>query len=556
MEIPRPNDSAAAARDFAFVHHRFARVAVWIYSTAAALTVTLLIVALVTDLSHEKNAVRNMLLRETELRAQYFAWYLGLLENELHRLGLRSEVDLLDEDMGPERSLLELAHNKSTFFNVGVAIIGADGTVAWSEPRSFLTPGRSVGGESWFRSIRNSATVRIEPVQPERESDALIYVVSPVVRGGQFAGVLLGAIDLAGEAALTTSARPDVHVDTVLAARDGSVVYPPKPPAFAAEAGWRALLTAGTGSSFLADGLLGGRRVVAGVSAVSGANFLLLSLVDEERLFAPARARLFERLSVGLVVTVIPLFVLVQALRRSLESFRKSEEEMRREERLRLLGEAVNAIAHEITNALNGLRVGLDLIGSGDGGSAGRNRTITLGALRSEVQRLTEFTTELLIFSKGLSPRPVTVEMGEFVRKVVELTGERAEDQGVVLEVEANDGPVSVYADPKLLHVVLVNLLGNALDAVASAQDPSPRVVVKIKEGPRIAEVRVSDNGPGITEPLRPRLFEPFVSGKPNGIGIGLSLSRKIARAHGGELELESAGPGATFLLTLPKGDS
>jgi len=62
----------------------------------------------------------------------------------------------------------------------------------------------------------------------------------------------------------------------------------------------------------------------------------------------------------------------------------------------------------------------------------------------------------------------------------------------------------------------------------------------------------VRDNGPGIPEPLRARLFEPFVTGKPNGVGIGLALSRRIARAHGGDLELEAPGPGASFLLTLP----
>ena len=525
----------------------------WIYSGAAALTVTLLVGALVTDLSHEQEAMRNMLLSETELRAQYFSWYLGLLENELRRLGLRSEVNLLDQNMEPERSLLELSHNKSAFFNVGVAIIGADGTVAWSEPSSFLAPGLSVAAERWFQAVRNSAAVGIEPVQPERESDSLIYVVSPVVRSGKFAGVLLGAIDLANEAALGTSVRPDLRVDTLLATRDGVVVYPPKPPAFAAEAGWGALFSGRAADSFVADGRLGGRRVVAAASAVSGANLILWSLVDQQLLFAPARARLLERLGLGLVVTTIPLFLLVQLLRRSLESFRRSEEVARREERLQLLGEAVNVIAHEITNALSGLRVGLDLIPSGDGSAEPRKREVTLRALRSEVQRLNDFSTELLIFSKGLSPRPAMLEMGEFVRKVVALTRERAADQGVTLEVEDGDGPVVLHADPKLLHVVLVNLVGNALDAVAMSTDSSPRIVVRLAEGPRTAEVRVSDNGPGVAEKLRNRLFEPFVSGKPNGIGIGLALSRKIARAHGGELELEPTGPGATFLLTLPR---
>jgi signal transduction histidine kinase len=64
--------------------------------------------------------------------------------------------------------------------------------------------------------------------------------------------------------------------------------------------------------------------------------------------------------------------------------------------------------------------------------------------------------------------------------------------------------------------------------------------------------VRVSDNGPGVPAELRARLFEPFVTGKPSGVGIGLALSRRIALAHGGDLALEPGGAGASFLLTLP----
>jgi signal transduction histidine kinase len=541
------------SRDVASAHRRFARAAIGIYLCAAALTVGLLVAAIVTDLSYEQATMRRTLLGETELRARYFSWYLGLLENELRRLGLRSEVNLLDQNMEPERSLLELSHNKSTFFNVGVAIIDADGTVAWSEPRAFLAPGQSVAADGWFEAVRRSGVVRIEPVRPERESDSLVYVASPIIRAGRFNGVLLGAIDLAAESAFALSARADLKIETVLTTREGAVVYPAKPPPFAGEPVWGDLFKRrGADESFLGGVRLGGRSVVAAASPVSGADLYLLSLVDGDRLFGPARTRLYERLAVGLIVTTIPFFLLVQALRRSLETFRRSEEERRREQELRLVGEAVNVIAHEVTNSLNGLRVGLDLM-SPEGGAEERKRKVTLPALRSELQRLTDFTTELLIFSKGINPRPVKLQIGEFLDKVIEVTRGRAAEQGVALAVENGTGPLAVRADPHLLHVIIVNLVGNALDAVAMSSDPTPRVVVGLSEGRRTAEIRVSDKGPGVADSVRRVLFEPFVSGKPNGTGIGLSLSRKIARAHGGDLVLESPGPGATFLLTLPK---
>jgi len=101
--------------------------------------------------------------------------------------------------------------------------------------------------------------------------------------------------------------------------------------------------------------------------------------------------------------------------------------------------------------------------------------------------------------------------------------------------------------------VVVVNLIGNALDAAAMSTDASPRVVVELSRRARGVEVRVCDNGPGVAEPIRKRLFEPFVTGKPNGVGIGLALSRKIARAHGGDLERQDSEVGAAFVLRLPQ---
>jgi two-component system C4-dicarboxylate transport sensor histidine kinase DctB len=109
-----------------------------------------------------------------------------------------------------------------------------------------------------------------------------------------------------------------------------------------------------------------------------------------------------------------------------------------------------------------------------------------------------------------------------------------------------------VHGDPTLLRIVISNLVSNALDAVAGVEPP--KIVVTLEAAPDHAEIRVEDNGPGVTEALRERLFTPFVTGKPSGVGMGLSISRKIARAHGGDLVLERSLSGASFLLTLPLG--
>ena len=120
----------------------------------------------------------------------------------------------------------------------------------------------------------------------------------------------------------------------------------------------------------------------------------------------------------------------------------------------------------------------------------------------------------------------------------------------VALTVTVPEAPVRVHADAALVHVVVSNLIGNAIDALAVA--PSGHVRISLEQRGDLAVLRAADDGPGVAAAVRAKLFEPFVTGKPSGVGIGLALSRKIARAHGGDLVLEPSATGASFLFTLP----
>jgi two-component system C4-dicarboxylate transport sensor histidine kinase DctB len=229
--------------------------------------------------------------------------------------------------------------------------------------------------------------------------------------------------------------------------------------------------------------------------------------------------------------------------------FQRSEQAAVREERLQHLGEAASSIAHEVKNALNGLSMGLELVVR-PGDPAKRERLLV--ELRNEISRLSEFTTELMTFSRGIEPRRTELDLAEFVPKVTGLLKDSAEESGTSLDVVALEQPILVHADPTLLHVVISNLVGNALEAVGSVEDQPPHVEVRLQKRDKVAELRVVDNGKGVASKVRKTLFEPFQTGKPNGVGIGLALSRKIARAHGGDLTLEAIPRGASFLLTLP----
>jgi len=106
-----------------------------------------------------------------------------------------------------------------------------------------------------------------------------------------------------------------------------------------------------------------------------------------------------------------------------------------RGERLRSLGEAVDLIAHEVKNSLNGLRIGLDMILQGEGGAVVARHAGAVRGLRAEMERLSSFTGELLSFSKGVVPRPVGIDLQVTARKIVDLSREAAERQSVALEV-------------------------------------------------------------------------------------------------------------------------
>jgi signal transduction histidine kinase len=537
---------AEVETELAAAHARFARAAMSIYVGTAAIALLLLLAALAADLAHQRQTAEDMLSLETQVRSHYLTRHLQLLESELTRLGLRSEVDLLDENMEPERSLLRLSHEKSAFFNVGVAILARDRTVMWSEPQSFLATGRSPVGEDLFAAVQRTRAAQVVRAEGARSGASILYVVSPIMRNGQFTGALLGAID---PSSLLLDRRAGTAL--ALATADGRVIYPPGPPPLDTRPVWLAVGSR-PAQPFTVEAELDGRPQVVAGAPVHGTDFVLLSVADADALFGPARRRLAVRLGLGLALAALPLVVVALLLRRSLRAFRQAEEDAVRGERLRTLGEAVDLIAHEVKNSLNGLRMGLDLILQGDHtGLQARQRRAVAG-LRQEMERLSEFTSELLFFSKGVVPRPVTLDLAQFVPKVTELARDAAEAQGVVLKVVPGDRQVSVRADPTLVHVVIANLVGNAVNFAAVGEAAPPWVEVRVTSSNGGAGVLVRDSGPGVAPAVRSRLFEPFVTGKPNGVGIGLALSRRIARAHGGDLVHEEAAAGAAFRLVLP----
>jgi nitrogen fixation/metabolism regulation signal transduction histidine kinase len=150
-------------------------------------------------------------------------------------------------------------------------------------------------------------------------------------------------------------------------------------------------------------------------------------------------------------------------------------------------------------------------------------------------------------------PRPVlrTVRLDELAGRVQQLMSAIVESKGIAYTSSVEPATLTAIADPDLLEQALINLLRNAVDALSGR--PHAHIEVRCYPLDRDIAVSIADNGPGVDAATRDRIFVPFFTTKPGGSGIGLSLARQIAHAHGGRLELTNNPPhGAVFTLVLP----
>jgi len=216
----------------------------------------------------------------------------------------------------------------------------------------------------------------------------------------------------------------------------------------------------------------------------------------------------------------------------------RRQEQLVASEKLASVGRIAAGIAHEINNPLAVIVGHARLLERHpDPGVADDARRVGL-----EAERCREIVQGLLDLARPTRLAWGEVELAELVADVAEALT-RA---GTPCVVEVSGGAPTVPADPRKLRQIVWNLLRNAAEAA-----PGEAIAVALSAGPEVLEMRVSDPGPGIDEAIIGQLFEPFQTTKPEGTGLGLAVSRALARAHGGELTLHAQRP-TTFRLTLP----
>jgi len=254
-----------------------------------------------------------------------------------------------------------------------------------------------------------------------------------------------------------------------------------------------------------------------------------------------------QALVAGLTLTGLYLGVMVDERERAAESLRESL-------RLAAAGEMAGAIAHEVNQPLTALsnygQSALALLGAP--GGARPQLAAIIEKMLQEASRAAEVVRRLReLFRTGTTrlERVSAEELAASVRRIAqELIGPRA----ITLHLRhAGDLP-ALYVDRLQVELALRNLIANAVEALSAQPVADAAVEVRLlREGDDRMRIVLGDNGPGLGSATRARLFEPFVSGKPTGMGLGLAVSRAIAEAHGGSLEARP-GPRAEFHLILP----
>lgn len=217
-------------------------------------------------------------------------------------------------------------------------------------------------------------------------------------------------------------------------------------------------------------------------------------------------------------------------------------------ERLQAIGETVATISHSVKNILQGLRSGADAVElalrRGDLDMAREGWPI----VARNLDRISWLAMNMLAFAKD---RPLEVEesdLGQLVREACDLMRSTAERQRCKLEVKVDDPMPPAPVDANAVHQVLLNLLANAIEAVPAG---GGRVSVRCALDARAGRftVEVEDDGPGVPQALRGRMFEPFASSKgQRGTGLGLAVARALVERHGGGLSHRDATPRGTVL--------
>ncbi len=282
---------------------------------------------------------------------------------------------------------------------------------------------------------------------------------------------------------------------------------------------------------------------------------------------------------------------MVHEIEQVVDRLQQREREVLRAEQLAAVGQIAAGVAHELRNPLTSIKLLVQTsreesearasaVADGDhfprtssssmaeplASNASSLSPADLDIIQHEIRRMERCLQSFLDFARPPKSERKPLPLGTVVDRTLDLIGGRARKQAVEIQATVPNQPLTVLADAEQLQQVLVNLTLNSLDAMPRGGKLTIQVAESRRAGfpghepktgdfgnQEYVELRVTDTGPGIAPQIAPRLFEPFVSGKETGLGLGLVISRRIVEDHGGTRTATNGGEnGACFVLRLP----
>ncbi len=242
---------------------------------------------------------------------------------------------------------------------------------------------------------------------------------------------------------------------------------------------------------------------------------------------------------------------LAQAINQMAAMLGQYEREVRRTERLRTLAQLGGGIAHQMRNAATGCRMAIDILAAEQSLPADSE---SLTVARRQLELMEKYLQRFLAVGKpAMASRHQPNDLGALVEELLPLVRPAARHAGVQLQWQPPDAPVIVLGDCEGLEQLIINLLLNGIEA--AAQGPGEARLVSVclagKDADQV-ELVVQDSGLGPCDGVKDNLFDPFVTAKADGVGLGLSVARQVVEQHGGRITWDHE-PGATrFRVKLP----
>jgi len=228
------------------------------------------------------------------------------------------------------------------------------------------------------------------------------------------------------------------------------------------------------------------------------------------------------------------------------------EEQIRRSDRLKTIGQIAAGTAHEIRNPLTTIKGFMQLLHRVLEERGMHKERDYVSIVLSELDRVNDLVNEFLLLSKPKEIKPVPLRFGSILRDMVPMLRNEAMLHDIELRYEPGEAVPLVQADRELLKQVFLNLGKNAIEAMGRGGTLTIRERTYAYGGEAEAAVEFEDTGPGIPSDLLDRIFDPFFTTKTQGTGLGLSICQRIVHESGGRIEVSTGPSGTVFSVRLP----